>query len=265
MQNSRPNGDGGATVGIDLAADPRRTSACTLRWTRGGIAVEFLPFADDEALFDLIRGSRKVGLDCPVGWPRDFVTFVAAHSEQTRLPAVSAFEPARNGRSLDPLVHRLTDHLTWVTSGMRPPLSVSTNLLGVVALRAARLLDRLDAAGVPVDWSGAGVVAEVYPAAALNRWGIADPESYKKPEAHAVRARIIERLEAGLGARFSPLVRERCIVRHDDLDAVICALVARSVELGHTIWPATADELEHARTEGWIHVPTGPLAGLRPA
>jgi hypothetical protein len=37
---------------------------------------------------------------------------------------------------------------------MRPPLSVSTDLLGVVALRAALLLDALAAAGAAVPRDG---------------------------------------------------------------------------------------------------------------
>lgn len=250
------------TIGIDLAAAPRRTSACTLSWAPDGLEIEFLRPADDDALVDLIKTGLKVGLDCPLGWPRDFLALVTAHSEHAELPAVHTFEPIQKDKALNPLTHRLTDHLTWVSSGARPPLSVSTNLLGVVALRAARLLDRLSRAGIPVDRSGDGNVAEVYPAAALSAWGLVDPESYKKPNATGVRERIIDRLESGLGAKFKPAARERCIARHDDLDAVLCALVARSIELGQTRRPETQDEMDRARAEGWIHVPTSSLASL---
>ena len=47
------------------------------------------------------------------------------------------------------------------------PLSVSADRIAHVALRCAVLLAKLDAAGKPVDRTGAGTVLEVYPAASL--------------------------------------------------------------------------------------------------
>ncbi|GAA4955914.1 hypothetical protein GCM10023205_17390 [Yinghuangia aomiensis] len=46
------------------------------------------------------------------------------------------------------------------------------------------------------------------------------------------------------------------------MDALIAAVVARAVVLGRTTPPKTADEREHARVEGWIHVPTCDLSAL---
>ena len=62
---------------------------------------------------------------------------------------------------------------------------MSTDRIGVAAMRGARLQHLLDAAGVPVDRSGVtGRIVEAYPAAALQAWGLAnitraeaDPES----------------------------------------------------------------------------------------
>lgn len=45
----------------------------------------------------------------------------------------------------------------------------------------------------------------------------------------------------------------------DDLDAVLCALVARAVVAGDSSTPG-ADDLVIARREGWIHLPTVSLA-----
>jgi hypothetical protein len=53
------------------------------------------------------------------------------------------------------------------------------------------------------------------------------------------------------------------IEREDDyLDAFVCALVARAVELGATHSPEMDDEIEHAAIEGWIHLPDQPLGLL---
>ena len=47
---------------------------------------------------------------------------------------------------------------------------MSTDLVGVAAMRCASLLDSLAVRGMPVDRSGSGLVMEVYPAAALREW-----------------------------------------------------------------------------------------------
>jgi hypothetical protein len=162
------------TVGIDLAARARRTAVCRAEWPDDGeVRVEFVVPRSDEDLLALVRAADKTGLDCPLGWPSSFVATVLAHHRGERLPEPARFEERPDGRpGLNALRFRLTDDLTWKATAMRPPLSVSTDLLGVVALRAARLLDVLAAAGVPVPRDGSGPVAEVYPAAALRRWGI---------------------------------------------------------------------------------------------
>jgi hypothetical protein len=52
------------------------------------------------------------------------------------------------------------------------------------------------------------------------------------------------------------------VEREDDyLDALLCALVGRAVELGLT-HPPDAEQLRLALVEGWIHVPSSPLAAL---
>lgn len=257
------------TVGVDLAASARRTAVCRVDWGRRGrdrLAAEFVVPEGDEDLLRLVRAADKTGLDCPLGWPSDFVATVVAHHRGERLPPPARFRDRADGRpGLDPLRFRLTDDLTWKATDMRPPLSVSTDLLGVVALRAAHLLDALAATGVPVPRDGSGPVAEVYPAAALRRWGIRVTRSYKSatPEARAVREHIVGLLEAGLGLPLSEPVRAWCADSHDRLDALLCALVARAVQVGDTEWPGTADERAAARVEGWIHLPGTGLAALR--
>jgi hypothetical protein len=83
------------------------------------------------------------------------VVTVAAHHRGERLPPPVGYGEHADGRpGLDPLRFRLTDDITWKATSMRPPLSVSTDLLGVVALRAALLLDALAAAGAAVPRDG---------------------------------------------------------------------------------------------------------------
>jgi hypothetical protein len=133
------------TVGADLAASARRTAVCRMVWAG----------ANDGELLAVVRAADKTGLDCPLGWPSSFVATVAAHHRGERLPPPVGYGEHADGRpGLDPLRFRLTDDITWKATSMRPPLSVSTDLLGVVALRAALLLDALAAAGAAVPREG---------------------------------------------------------------------------------------------------------------
>jgi len=59
---------------------------------------------------------------------------------------------------------------------------------------------------------------------------------------------------------FEPLSRRS----HDAFDALIAALATRAAALGLTL-PPTAAQLEAARAEGWIALPTGELGDLVPA
>ena len=255
------------TVGVDLAASAIRTAVCRMVWgDKAVLAAEFLVPEGDEELLAVVRAADKTGLDCPLGWPSDFVATVLAHHQGVRLPASARFEERADGRpGLDALRFRLTDDLTWKATSMRPPLSVSTDLLGVVALRAARLLDALGAADGPVSRDGSGPVAEVYPAAALRLWGIRLTGSYKRADAaaRAVRQHILHSIEAGSGLVLSGAVRAQCADSHDHLDALVCALIARAVLAGDTRWPRTEQERAAARQEGWIHLPGGDLGALR--
>jgi hypothetical protein len=255
------------TVGVDLAASARRTAVCRVAWDEaGGMAVEFVVPERDEDLLAMIRAAGKTGLDCPLGWPSSFVATVLAHHRGERLPPPARFEGRADGRpGLNALRFRLTDDLTWKETSRRPPLSVSTDLLGVVALRAAYLLDALEATGVAVPRDGSGPVAEVYPAAALRRWGIRLTRSYKSatPEARVVREQIVHSVETGLGVALPEQVRAKCVDSHDHLDALVCALVARAVLVGDTRRPSSPDERTAARLEGWIHLPGTDLSALR--
>jgi len=249
------------TVGIDLAGSAKRTAVCRVDWRPGGLQVEFEQDCDDAALVRLLARSATaghwVGIDCPLGWPIDFVSTVVAHSAHAPLPPSADLIRRSDHKALNPLLYRMTDEVIYNKVGSRPPLSVAANLLGVVALRCARLLGEVERDGVPLDRSGlTGPIAEVYPAATLRVWQLSGRESYKRPESKRARQSIVELLEGALGIGLPAEVAERCVASHDALDALIAAFAARAAALGRTIRPAEGTDTERALIEGWIHLPT---------
>ncbi|MBP2348890.1 MULTISPECIES: DUF429 domain-containing protein [Streptomyces] len=213
---------------------------------------------------------RQTGLDSPIGWPVEFIALLTAHRAGTRLPERSRYLPHSDGRDgLRRVTHRLTDDLAWkhTGAGKQRPLSVAADKLGVVAMRAVDLPERLADEGRALPRDESGSVAEVYPAFALIQWGLASRESYKssKPAALPARAMILDGLTEGLGLRIDTRARERCTRSDHDLDALISAVVARAVACGLTHPPMTDEERAMAAVEGWIHLPRHdlPLSAVR--
>ena len=133
-------------------------------------------------------------------------------------------------------------------------------------MRCARLLTLL-AGSEPLDRTGAGLVAEVYPAAALRQWQL-DPRGYKgpKPEKATKRAELVGALAAAAAGwlDFDPILQKRLGASDHLLDALLAALLARAIERGQTL-PIPVAEIEAARGEGWIHLPRAqPLADFHP-
>ncbi len=206
----------------------------------------------DSAVLALVRDPlvTKVGIDAPFGWPIEFVDAVTAYCDEGRWPVE---DPSRLAlRETDLRVRELT---------RQQPLSVSTGWLAWPAMRCAGLLAQL-AEGK--DRTGRGKVVEVYPAAALRRWGMSpsdwpdDPGGYKGPDpASAERRRRLAAMissEVSGRLRLSPGFVERLEESDDELDAFICALVVRAVEVGRSE-PIPEHALERAEKEGWIHLP----------
>ncbi len=238
------------TLGIDLASQDIRTAVCSIDWS-GPRPVVSTPALDrgkgrdDAALVDLIESHDKTGIDAPFGWPADFVEVVGAHHRGRRLPAAV---PAHR------LAYRVTDAWVQRESALRRwPLSVSTDRIGVVALRCAAILDVLDG----VDRSGlTGPVAETYPAAALATWGL-NARGYKGDDGPTVVDALYDELVARLPLRVG--ASDEAVLRrsHDAFDALVCAILARLVVEGQTV-PPPEDALDVAAAEGWIHVPASP-------
>jgi predicted nuclease with RNAse H fold len=250
-------GDDGVmrTLGIDLSADPKRTAVCTIDWRTATVKFHKRG-ASDQQLVEAVLAVDRAGIDAPFGWPDAFVEAVSAHR---------AGGPW-SGRGFDVVTHRrglryrFTD-LRVARGPVRPPLSVSSDRIAVTAMRCAELQDQVsqhetvDRAGID------GRLLEVYPAAALRAWRLPS-DGYKgtknRPALAALVARLVEHCDS-LTIEAADL--ERCTRDDDELDALVCALVARAAALGLTDAPGPA-ELPQARREGWIHVPTVELPEL---
>jgi predicted nuclease with RNAse H fold len=104
---------------------------------------------------------------------------------------------------------------------------------------------------LPLAWEPGEIketsVIEVYPAATLIVHGI-NVQGYKKPNAGAVRGRLLEWLSDHVEIAEGRRLLES---NHDALDAAICVLAAWDFMQGRCIQPT---DLETARKEGWIWV-----------
>jgi predicted nuclease with RNAse H fold len=240
------------TLGIDLASQPATTAACAIDWTADSATVAFVEGnVDDRRAVELLRDADVAGIDAPFGWPVPFVELVRNH-----YGLVAGTEEWTSSRR-DALRFRRTDRVVRDRLG-RWPLSVSSDLIAIVAMRCAGLLDNL---GV-VDRSGDGRVVEVYPAVALASWKFRSAR-YKGARNRMVLAELLGKI---LGTcpwlETEPSHRARFARSDHAFDALVAALVARAAATGRTERPAEAD-VALARTEGWIALPLpGSLATL---
>lgn len=227
-------------AGIDMAAQAPRTGVVVIDWAAGPpMITHAATHATDDQLLGLCRqvadSNGRVGIDCALGWPRTFVAFVSAHAANQPLPAAEV--------TTETLRLRATDIAVWRGPFGRVPLSVSTNLLGITALRTARLLAQLRDDGQLVDRSGVqGLVCEVYPAASRAAWGLSRTRRDVQ--------QILDQLHLDAEPAHAHLLRTNEHV----FDALIAALSARAVARESTDGPPPGLEVV-AEEEGWIHVP----------
>lgn len=233
-------------AGIDLAAEPKGTALAVIEFINQKAQLVFLEQGlDDKGLIDKTIIADKIGIDCAFGWPIEFAKFIAQNQDPTNKNPIDGGMDFRRTLS-----HRETDRQIKELTG-RWPLSVSTDRLGLTAMRCAGLLSRYQQAGIKVDRSGQGTLAEVYPGATLRTWSF-DTTNYRVNK--EVRAKLIKELnkqapwlELGTSAA---LMIESC----DSFDAVIAALAARAVFQGNYSKP-TKDQQAAAEIEGWICLP----------
>ena len=247
------------TIGIDLSAQPRQTACCVLEWgPESARIVNLAAGFDNASLLNTIRSHRptKVAIDSPFGWPLEFTLTISRFTESGDWP---------NSDDRQPLLFRTTDFVVRELTGTNP-LSVSSNLLAICAMRCARLLTLL-ADGAPLDRTGAGHAVEVYPAAALRQWGL-DPRGYKgaRPDRLRKRRQLVAALaDATAGwLELDPSTRERLSSSDHLVDALVSAVVGRAMASGLTL-PIPPEHRDAALAEGWIHLPQRqPLADFSP-
>jgi predicted nuclease with RNAse H fold len=230
------------TLGIDLAASDAKTACCEIDWAPRPAAVTLLEVgASDERLVALVSRAERVGIDCPLGWPDIFVEAVNRYQKGSAWPDVP--------REL--MRFRRTD--IHVAERGRWPLSVSTDRIGVTAMRCAALLTHL---GVTAR-DGSDKIAEVYPAAALRAWEF-DARGYKLDAGADKRRALVDGLRKRTALWLSIPIEFHalCVTSDHALDALLCALVARACALRLTE-PAPPEVRPAAVREGWIHVPLG--------
>jgi hypothetical protein len=266
------------TLGIDLAAQTKNTAACSIRWGAGrpevvllarGKDAEGAPL-DDEWISTRAAGLRDedlggrvttVGIDAPFGWPLPFLDAMESYRSGPAWP-----QPLNAGT--DQLRLRETDRVVHARRN-RWPLSVTSDRIAIPAMRCAGLLTaiagHLGPAAVRRD--GSGRCCEVYPDPALRGWIAATAAalgraSYKGKDNSPARPRLLGALLQQLPLADPDGLLDQVAGEDDFLDALLCALIARAVELGQTHLPEPGRQAELATVEGWIHLPDRPLADL---
>jgi len=240
-------------AGLDLAAEPKGTALAVIDWASKSARLVSLELGvDDDLAVRTALEVEKFGIDCALGWPVDFVAFLNEHND-----LVTAKAPFDGDSTLRrSLAHRETDRMVREITG-KWPLSVSTDRLGMTAIRCAGLLSKMGP-HIDVDRSGLGRVVEVYPGAALRGW-FAETSGYRNSE--SIRQALVEELcnrapWLELNS-YKQLMIESC----DAFDAVIAALAARAAQLGTSTAPSES-QLGVAAVEGWIHLPTSEIESL---
>ena len=234
-------------VGIDLAADPRRTGIAVLREDDGLVAEQAHVDAGDDELAEAVRMADCAGIDVPLGWPESFVDFLKAHTEGMQPAPIPAGPQWRRG-----LAMRATDLAVHQRTGLTP-LSVSTDRIAHPAFRWAGIEARLRDHGINVSRDGSGVVCEVYPAATLRCWSLPH-RGYKGAKSAESRSRLVSALTKRLTWLDWNGHETKCAADDNVHDAVLAALTAREKSLGRCEAPP-ADMQHIARREGWIWLP----------
>lgn len=70
------------TAGIDLAAEPKGTALALIEWNFGlANLIELQVGVDDKVIVQSASKAEKIGIDCALGWPIEFVDFVSNHND----------------------------------------------------------------------------------------------------------------------------------------------------------------------------------------
>ena len=271
------------TLGVDLASQPKKTGICLIRWDDGSAHVESLcKGASDDDLLELFERTGedridKIGIDAPFGWPRCFTKAVAAYTQVKPWPPEDDEMDGERGprpplselfpTTLFPhLRYRRTDEVVecamrqvWKEKS-RPdqrvkPLSVSSDRIAAPAMRTAGLFAQWAVNnGKLIDRSGSGCFVEVYPAAALARWGLRSTGYKGTTKEHQKRRKDLVLDLAHKSGLDLTAHEKQCKASDDVLDALVAALVTRAHHIDECE-EILADDQQLAEEEGWIALP----------
>jgi predicted nuclease with RNAse H fold len=241
------------TAGVDLAAEPKGTALAIIEWKATGANLINLHLGvEDRQIVEAANEVDKLGVDCALGWPIEFVDFLNNHSNPNNIHLPDGGMDWRRQVSF-----RESDRNVRAVTG-KWPLSVSTDRLGLTAMRCAGLQGRLQQSGIEIDRAGYGKVVEIYPGASLRLWGF-DTSGYRAhPE---VREELLSSIENTIPWLSLGSFRDQMIESTDAFDAVIASLATRAAAIGKYTEPPK-EHLETSRVEGWIALPTCPMSEL---
>jgi hypothetical protein len=229
------------TLGVDLASQVESTAICLIEWGPETAAVkDVVVGVDDDEILRAHGGTDATGIDSPFGWPDPFRSMLAGQA------------PPRAWTTglRDELRFRRTDHRVRQVIG-RWPLSVSSDLIAVPAMRCHLLLRRM----AVDDRGGDGRVFEVYPAGSLAMWGF-ESRGYKRSSGRSGLRKLLGDVRAQLPWISIGRPEDEALLRRSDdaFDAFVASLTARAAFLGLTLTPPP-EHTEIARREGWIALP----------
>jgi Protein of unknown function (DUF429) len=262
------------TLGIDLAAQDKKTASCAIQWDSGRALVEApVVGGSGEDLMDAMQSADWIAIDAPFGWPDAMVDAIHRYATEGIWPADAQPERLRyrmTDRFVQEVISEERDLSVW-------PLSVSSDRIAVCAWRCANLLRefgehtgwQLDRVGVPATGSPSDAsglltersIVEVYPAGALALWRFPF-RGYKRTANKSAAAALEQRVTiltapeetGGSWLSLTEDVREACLQDDDAFDSFICGLIARAAATGRTLLPLRARRAT-AEREGWIHLP----------
>lgn len=241
------------TAGVDLAAEPKGTALAIIEWKKTQATLVDLQLGvSDETIVEAAGVVDKLGIDCALGWPIEFVEFLNNHAN---LESTSAPDGGMDWRRRTSF--RESDRHVRAVTG-KWPLSVSTDRLGLTAMRCAGLQGRIQQSGIEIDRSGAGKIVEIYPGASLRLWGF-DTSGYRAHE--DARAELLTAIEHKASWLNLGSHRELMIDSTDAFDAVIASLATRAAAINQCL-PPPREFLERVKVEGWIALPTGSITDL---
>jgi len=241
------------TAGVDLAAEPKGTALAIIEWKKTQATLVDLQLGvSDETIVEAAGVVDKLGIDCALGWPIEFVEFLNIHANLASTSFPDGGMDWRRRASF-----RESDRHVRAVTG-KWPLSVSTDRLGLTAMRCAGLQGRIQQSGIQIDRSGSGRIVEIYPGASLRLWGF-DTTGYRANE--DARAELLTSIEHSVSWLNLGSHRELMISSTDAFDAVIASLATRAAAINQYLHPPK-EFLDIAKVEGWIALPTGSITDL---